>query len=153
MCSPVAVLSPRLTALLGQTGVDRGFLADRPIRPATRAGQAGIDITVRLTSYRSLPLSCIAGITLAVDARPVSLDDACLVIAGVAHRLDALGTARDIWWFILDEAVLFVPMDRPPQSPARWTGRLETVEPYVTAGRLSFFNGNERVLMVEDALS
>lgn len=130
---------------------DRGFLADEPLRPVVRDGQPGLEIKVRLTSYRSLPLSCIESIALRLDGREIDPQRLVLSVAGGRYRLGDLGALTDVWWFILDYADLYVPL---PAALAAGEHDVEatlvTVEPYMTAGRFSFHNSSRKRLALED---
>ena len=147
-------VTERLAQFAAHEGIDRGFLADAPIRPLTLEGAAGIAVMVRLTSYRALPLSCIAGIDLAIDGQPVDLSRARLEIGGVFHPLANLGALSHVWWFVLDIATLFVPLPAPPvQGAHQLEGTLRTVEPYITAGRFTFYNTSIKQISLEEALA
>jgi hypothetical protein len=131
-------------------GKDRSFISDEGFRNATYDGTEGFIVKVRLTSYRSLPLSCIAGIELSVDGEPVAPDTIRFLYNGYSHRLDELPGLHTVWWFILDYAELFVA--RPGGLAAgthEVAGTLITVEPYITAGRFSFFNSATKQLIVD----
>jgi hypothetical protein len=121
---------------------DRAFLADEPIRNTTWNGVSGFAFRVRLPSYRALPLSCIERIDLVVDGRPVDPARMTFILAGASWPVGALGALSNIWWWILDYADLFVAADeRLPAGPHEVEATIVTVEPYITAGRFSFFNG------------
>jgi len=49
-------------AILAHTGKPRSLLCDEPIRNVIHEGVAGFELSVNLTSYRALPLSCIEGL-------------------------------------------------------------------------------------------
>lgn len=135
----------RLAELFAAKGIARGFLADRLMRWATIDGRDGVLLAVRLTSYRSLPLSCIEDVQIAFDGEPVARDAVRLVLGGVEYRLDEVGGLVDRWWFILDMAELFVGVTLP-EGVHDVEATLVTVEPYMTAGRFSMFNPDRRRL-------
>jgi hypothetical protein len=70
-----------------------------------------------------------------------------------SYKLDELPRLSKIWWFILDHAQLFVPRETE-LSPGEHDveGMLVTVEPYMTAGRFSFFNTSRKRLRLETEL-
>jgi hypothetical protein len=71
-----------------------------------------------------------------------------LILSG-RLKLDELAGLRNIWWFILDDADLFVASPQPlPAGEHLVEGLLVTVEPYVTSGRFSFFNFGKKQLPV-----
>jgi len=135
----------RLRQILAHQGISRRFFSALPARRAERGGVAGLDLVVRLTSYRSLPLSCIAGIEIAIDGAPVDPAGLRLIVDGIDYTLAELGGLSGRWWFILDNALLFVPCARI-ESDLRVDGTLLTVEPYITAGRFTFRASDSRVV-------
>jgi len=143
-------LTAGVRAILDHTGKSRSFLREVPIRNVTRNGVAGFELGVNLTSYRALPLSCIEGLLLKVDGKDVDVSRAQLTLNGVSHNIHDLAGLSGVWWFILDPAALFVPSAKP-LSPGdhQVDATLITVEPYVTAGRFSFYHPASRTLAVE----
>jgi hypothetical protein len=124
-------------------------LSDDPLRPARRGGAAGLDLTVHLTSYRSLPLSCIASIELSIDAVPIDVTRLLFVLQGNEHRIADFPALSAVWWFILDPAVIFIPRDPPLEAGAHdVAATLVTVEPYITAGRFAFHSSAKKRLVV-----
>ncbi len=127
----------------------RSFIRDEEIRNAALEGKNGFLVRVCLTSYRSLPLSCIEKIELSIDGKAVNPEDIRFILNGYSHKLDELAGLRHIWWFILDDADLFVASEKPLSSGEHLVeGMLVTVEPYVTGGRFSFFNPSKKRLAV-----
>ena len=139
-----------IRAILSHTGKERSFLRDEPVRNVVRNGVPGYELSVNLTSYRALPLSCIEGLLLSVDGNPVDSSTVALTLNGYSHRLEELAELSHVWWFILDPATLFVPSASPlAAGDHRVDATLITVEPYVTAGRFSFYHPASRSLTVE----
>lgn len=127
----------------------RSFIGNEAIRNVVHEGKSGYLVRVSLTSYRSLPLSCIEKIELSIDGKAIDPADMRFVLNGYSHTLDELGGLRHIWWFILDDADLFVASPQPlPAGEHVVDGLLVTVEPYVTSGRFSFFNFSTKRLPV-----
>jgi hypothetical protein len=142
-------LPAQIRAILAQTGKRRSFLRDEPVRNVTRNGIGGIRLAVNLTSYRSLPLSCIEGLLLKIDGEDIDVSDARLLLNGHEHRFSDLSPLSHLWWFILDPGAIFVPRMRPLNFGIhQFDATLITVEPYITAGRFSFYHGDRRELMV-----
>jgi hypothetical protein len=107
-------------------------------------------LKVRLTSYRSLPLSCIEGIQLSIDDEQIDPQNIVLVLNNYSHKLDELRGLSKVWWFILDYADLFVPRAQPLEPGVHDVqGTLVTVEPYATAGRFSSYNSSSKRLRLE----
>ena len=147
------VLAPAPGESTARRGKSREFLADEPIQNVDRHGRKGFSLKVRLTSYRSLPLSCIEDIQLKIDGTPVDPKTIVLTLNNVGHTLDELPKLSDVWWFILDYGELFVPRDAPlPLGQHDVDAVLTTVEPYITAGRFSFRNPCRKQLVVESDL-
>jgi hypothetical protein len=137
-------------AILAHTGKSRSFLCEEPIRNVTRKGLAGFELNVNLTSYRALPLSCIEGLILKIDGKDINVAGAQLVLNGTGHKFADLAGLSEVWWFILEPAILFVPSELPlAKGSHRVEATLITVEPYVTAGRFSFYHPASSTLTVE----
>lgn len=130
---------------------DRAFVSDEPIRNTSFEGRHGYTVRVRLTSYRALPLSCIEAIELRIDGNAVPSSDITFVLNGVGHKLSDLGAKSSVWWWILDYADLFVSAAPLVAGDHDVEGALTTVEPYITAGRFSFYNASHKRLLVAEA--
>lgn len=112
------------------------FLAGAELTPASYEDRTGVQVTVRLTDYRSLPLSCIAGIDISIDGQAADPATLVLILNGEAHRLPGLRDRTDLWWFVLDPAELFIPLEAPlAPGPHEVEGALHLIVPYATAGR------------------
>ena len=117
-------------------GSPRRFLADEDLAPCVHDGRRGVRVTVRLTDYRSLPLSCIAGIKLTIDGSPVNSEELVFILNGHAYPLPALRDRTDLWWWVLDPAQLFVPLgDALSPGSHELEGTLDLIVPYATSGR------------------
>jgi len=140
----------RLEQLLAHEGIDRSFIANEPLRNAQRNGVTGFELGVNLTSYRALPLSCLAEIKLAVDDEPIDTSRMLLVLQGNEYRIADLPRLSRVWWFVLDTATLFVARAEPLKPGEHdIDGTLVTVEPYMTAGRFPFYSFSKRRLALE----
>lgn len=131
----------------------RNFLMKAAIRNGAFSGKKGYFVKVQLTSYRSLPLSCIEDIELKVDGKVIAPEDFTFVLNGFGIKLSEMADLSHIFWWILDPAELFVP-DEQGLSEGEHTveGTLVTVEPYMTAGRGSFAHNSTERLFVESEL-
>jgi hypothetical protein len=78
---------------------------------ALRAGDDGFELDVHLNWYRSLPLSSVQTVELAVNGQAVPRDAITFVVNGHAYALDELPARWDETWFVLDPATLRV--ERP----------------------------------------
>jgi hypothetical protein len=131
-------------------GKDRSFISNEGFRNAVHDGKRGFKLKVRLTSYRSLPLSCIEGIQLKIDGESIDPNDITFILNNYSHRLDELPRLSHIWWFILDYAELFIAREHElPTGEHEVEGTLITVEPYMTVGRFSSFSSVKKRLLLE----
>ena len=134
-------------------GKGRSFISDEGLSNAVRDGKQGFTLNVRLTSYRALPLSCIEGMQLKIDGKAVDPQDITFTLNNYSHKLDELPHLSHIWWFILDYAELFVAREQPLAAGTHEVeGTLITVEPYITAGRFSFFSSAKKQLLLQDTI-
>ncbi|MDW8337760.1 MAG: DUF6379 domain-containing protein [Thermoleophilia bacterium] len=75
---------------------------------ALRQAEGGLALSVRLPWYRSLPLSCVEEIELALDGERVPRDGLRLVVGGRVRRLEDLAALHDEEWFVRDPASILV---------------------------------------------
>lgn len=130
---------------------DRGreFLADNPVESVTFDDGPACLVSVRLPSYRSLPLSCLADVSLSIDGAPIAPGNVELLLQGHAYSLDELARLSHVWWFILDVAQLRVRLSEPlSEGDHTVRGQLVTVEPYISNGRFHFVSTSQRTLPV-----
>ena len=74
----------------------------------------GLGIALTVPWYRSLWLSSITDITVAIDGRPIPRDDLRVELADRVYTVDDLKRQWDVLWFIQDRLVVVVPLDEPP---------------------------------------
>ena len=110
------------------------FLNESEYRLAARDGVSGFHVTVRLVCYRSLPLSCVMEMHLSIDGSPVDESGLRLVLGGTAFSLDELAERKDVEWYVLDTAELFVPTLLSPGAH-ELEGTLTLLLPFATGGR------------------
>ncbi len=145
-------LSDQVKKILRNVGKDRAFISGHPLISTVRGSVKGISFQVRLTSYRALPLSCIEDMKLSIDGAEVDMSTITFLLNNDEHKLADLPALSDKWWFILDLATIFIPMALK-SGPHVVEGTLITVEPYLTAGRFSFYNSAKKTLIFEDVLA
>ena len=129
------------------TGVTSTVVLDRPLR--VQDGQA--QIVVRCPWYRSMALSTVESIAVAVDGVAVPQEAVRLEVNGLLHTLPEL---PDLWqenWFVQDTATLHVPVE-PLGETAQVSVDLVLRIPYLSIGpgtalRLPF--ADTRVLRVD----
>lgn len=131
----------------------RSFLVDEQIRNGVIAGKQGYLVRVCLTSYRSLPLSCIDKIELSVDGKTIEPDQMLFLLNGTSYKLNELAKLSHLFWFILDYADLFI-ISKEQLTPGEHLveAMLVTVEPYMTGGRHAFFSPSSKRLAVAQDL-
>lgn len=76
---------------------------------ALRAGEAGLELDLRLNWYRSLPLSCVRTIELSLDGEPISPEEITVVANGHESSLAELADRSEELWFVLDPVTVRVP--------------------------------------------
>lgn len=128
----------------------RDFIPDKQLRNTTLDGVPGVRLKVQLSSYRSLPLSCIGRLEVRIDDQWADPDKLVLTLNNTHYKLRDLPRLNTVWWFILDLADLFVPRSTPLTPGLHEVeGRLATVEPYMTAGRFTFNSSTLKHLTLE----
>ncbi len=73
----------------------------------------GLGIALTVPWYRSLWLSSVSGIAVAVEGRPVPTESLRLELAGRTYTVAELPEQWDTLWFIQDRLVVVVPLDEP----------------------------------------
>jgi hypothetical protein len=76
---------------------------------AVAAADGGLDISIRQPWYRSLPLSSVVDLEVAIDGAAVPREAIRITIDGTQYRLDDLPGRWDTIWFIQDAGVVRVP--------------------------------------------
>jgi hypothetical protein len=74
----------------------------------------GLGIALTVPWYRSLWLSSVTGIAVAVGGREIPTDDLRVELGERTYRVDELADQWDVLWFIQDRLVVVVPLDEPP---------------------------------------
>jgi hypothetical protein len=74
----------------------------------------GLGIALTVPWYRSLWLSSVSGIAVAVQGREIPTDDLRVELGERTFRVDELADQWDVLWFIQDRLVVVVPLDEPP---------------------------------------
>jgi hypothetical protein len=79
----------------------------------------GLGIALTVPWYRSLWLSSVSSIAVAVEGRPVPTDDLRVELAGRTYTVAELPEQWDTLWFIQDRLVVIVPLDQPVAEGAQ----------------------------------
>jgi hypothetical protein len=74
----------------------------------------GLGIALTVPWYRSLWLSSVTDIAVAVERRAIPRDDLRVELGERSYRIDELADQWDVLWFIQDRLVVVVPLHEPP---------------------------------------
>jgi hypothetical protein len=86
-----------------------GPLDKEVVRPdALHATGDGFALDIRSHWYRSLPLTSLAVLDLAVDGEQVPEDDMTIAVNGREFTVSQLAGGYDEWWYVLDPIELRV---------------------------------------------
>jgi hypothetical protein len=79
----------------------------------------GVGIALTVPWYRSLWLSSVSSIAIAVEGHPVPTEDLRVELAGRTYTVAELPDQWDTLWFIQDRLVVVVPLDEPVAEGAQ----------------------------------
>jgi len=74
----------------------------------------GLGIALTVPWYRSLWLSSVSDIAVAVEGREIPKEDLRVQLGERTYRVGELADQWDVLWFIQDRLVVVVPLDEPP---------------------------------------
>ncbi len=101
-----------------------------------KATPEGCELKLRLKWYRSLPVSCIENLHLALDGKAVDPDGIRFGVNGHQFRLEELADKVEEFWFVQDAAILSV--NRPSKWKAGETHKIDLEfavrAPYIPIG-------------------
>jgi hypothetical protein len=102
---------------------------------ALRAVDRGFELDVHLNWYRSLPLSSVKTVELALNSETIPREEITFVVNGNEYSLDELAKHWEDLWFVLDPATLRVqrPLVRAGEA-ADVKLRLGNRIPYILVG-------------------
>ena len=81
------------------------MLTDRVIGDGSlRSDAAGFSFDLRIPWYRSLPLSCVEGVEVAVDGESIDDDDLRVVFNDRTYAVGELPPLYEAWWQVTDAA-------------------------------------------------
>lgn len=113
-----------------------------------------ISFKVRLPWYRSIYLSCVDGIELALDGEPHLAEDIFFKLYGTTYRFGDLVKHHSVLWFVLDQAEILV---RQPSSKAPDKCEVALTlffkVPYHRASTFRQVSTCTRALQIEDRIS
>ena len=78
----------------------------------------GLGIALTVPWYRSLWLSSVSDIAVAVEGREIPKDDLRVELGERTYRVEELPGQWDVLWFIQDRLVVVVPLAEPPAEGA-----------------------------------
>ena len=93
---------------------------------------SGFELRVGLPWIRSMPLSCVSGLQVSIDAQPVDPDDLGVLLGRGPVSPSDLVTAPG-WWYLQDRLVLTGPQRLQP-GPHRVVVDFQLLVPYLSAG-------------------
>ena len=73
----------------------------------------GVAVALTLPWYRSLWLSSVTTISLALDGADIPVEDLRLELGGTSHRIDDLPEQSDTLWFLQEHPLLVVRLSEP----------------------------------------
>lgn len=80
------------------------------VRPdGLRAADGKLQLELRSHWYRSLPLSSLAVVDVAIDGEPVPTDQLSFRYEGRSYRFGELEEQYDTWWYITDPVTVEIP--------------------------------------------
>jgi Domain of unknown function (DUF6379) len=80
------------------------------VRPGgLKAAGEKLELELRSHWYRSLPLSSLAVVDIAIDGRPVDSDDLTFRYEGKSYAFSELPEQYDEWWYITDPITIEIP--------------------------------------------
>ena len=74
----------------------------------------GLGIALMVPWYRSLWLSSVSDIAVAIHGRRIPREDLRVELRDRSYAVDELKDQWDVLWFIQDRLVVVVPLDEPP---------------------------------------
>ena len=78
----------------------------------------GLGIALTVPWYRSLWLSSVSGIAVAVEGREIPKEQLRVELGERSFSVEELQDQWDVLWFIQDRLVVVVPLDEPPAEGA-----------------------------------
>jgi Domain of unknown function (DUF6379) len=74
----------------------------------------GLAVALTVPWYRSLWLSSVSDIAVAIDGRPMPTEQLRVELGDRSYAVGQLQDQWDVLWFIQDRLVVVVPLDEPP---------------------------------------
>jgi Domain of unknown function (DUF6379) len=75
-----------------------------------RAVDGGFAFDVRLPWYRALPVACVEGLEVAIDAKEIPSDELRIEFNGRMYALADLPPLHEDWWYVADAAAVTAPL-------------------------------------------
>ncbi len=91
-------------------------------------------LQIRSHWYRSLPLSSLAVLDIAIDGEPVSSEQLGIGYADRSYAFSELPAQTDAWWYITDPVTIEIPRDGEPGEEHRVQVGLGLSIPYIIVG-------------------
>ncbi len=93
----------------------------------------GLAVSLQIPWYRSLWLSSVSDVSVAIDGHEIPGEDLRVELDGKSFRVADLREQWDTLWFVQDRLVVVVPQDAPatPGSTVRVDAAIELRLPYM----------------------
>jgi hypothetical protein len=96
----------------------RCVLFARHLVESAQFRDATLLLGVRLNWYRSVPLSCVERLEIALDGVPLDPEHTTLELDGVRSPVRELNALDERWWHVLDTATVRIALEaRPADGP------------------------------------
>lgn len=92
---------------------DELMLPDEAVLQRSPADAAIVRLPIRLPWYRSLPLSCVEGLEIAIDGEAVPPGDLSIGVGGREYSLADAAGQHEVLWFVLDAAQALIATHGP----------------------------------------
>jgi len=86
----------------------------RHLVDSARLEDGGLLLDVRLNWYRSVPLSCVERLEVALDGTSLPAERTTVELGGARCAIGELAAQDQRWWSVLDAATVRVDLDAAP---------------------------------------
>ena len=108
------------------------MINDRLIEPdSLRVAPGRVSVDVRIPWYRAIPASCIAGVSVSVDGRPLPAESVRFELNDRERRLEEFPALLDESWFTTDALTVSGDLDVPAGAEHDVAVNLKLYIPYI----------------------
>ncbi len=76
----------------------------------------GLSVSVQLPWYRSLWLSAVSDVAVAVNGSPIEKDQLRFRLGGRSYRIEELPDQSETLWFVADKPEILIPLNPVPAA-------------------------------------